>query len=109
MAITSKILKKLSVRDGYDIYANFTDSVTEKVKMKVFYYPYDHVPTDQELSGKLTHIASNVQDMINQEEFSKNHPPMDREQIEEILREKELLGTNEYIEDLKTKDELING
>lgn len=107
MAISSNIVRKVSVRNGYDITIDYTDDTTGVVYRKVFFYKAESVPTDSELTGKVSQIQSNVQDLISSETFNAAHPPMDRFDIEKILREKELLASDEYIEDLKSKDDLL--
>jgi len=107
MAITSQILKKESVKKGYDIKVKYLDSETGKEYIKVFFFKADSEPSDKDLTERISHIKGNVEDLIVDESSRLAHPPMDREQVEKILRDKELLGADEHIEDLKSKTELL--
>ena len=95
-------------KDGIDVTVQFTDFSQDIDTSVTFWWEKGGKPTLTDLSERLDHIAGNIL-REKQEELAEMAKPsvLDRETVNEILREKGYLSETEDLNDLQTKSELL--
>jgi len=103
MTILSKKIRELTEPGKLIALVEFYDSTTSEVYATKRISFKDKTDMEKEWDKRMEHVIGNVQDMLDEADVQNEFT---RDEIEDLLKEKELIAADEKLEDLKSKDDL---
>jgi len=103
MTILAKKIREITEPEKLIALVEFYDSSTKEVYATKRISFKDKSDMEKEWDKRMTHVIGNVQDMLDEQGVQNEFT---RDEIEDLLKEKELIASDETIEDLKSKSEI---